>query len=150
MKSISAAQAVTEETVLDAAIEWRAVKGKGRGVFARRAIRRGEVVERAPVIPMAKEHVPEGDPPDGYVLDWDEDTPGAEHALVLGYIMLYNHGKNPNLAFESDFFGLNYGWELVRTGNMTLNELIRRNITMLWSQCSSMNFLFAEVVAPAA
>ena len=91
-----------EETILDAAIVCRTVEGKGRGVFAQRAIREGEIVECAPVVPMAKEDVPEDSPPDGYVLDWDEDTEGEEHALVLGYIMLYNHSNAPNLRFESD------------------------------------------------
>lgn len=91
-----------DETVLDAAIGWRGAEDKGRGVFARRFIRKGEIVECAPVIPVAKENVPEGAPPDGYVLEWDAETEGQEYAIVLGYIMLYNHGENPNLYLETD------------------------------------------------
>lgn len=98
----TAAVPAEDETVLDAAVFWQHIPGKGRGVFARRFIRSGEVVERAPVVPMAKEDVPDCSPPDGYVLDWDADTPGEEYALALGYIMLYNHGENPNLYLESD------------------------------------------------
>jgi len=92
-----------EETLLGGAIQWCEFPGdKGRGIFARRLISKGEVVERAPVLPMDKDDVPEGGPPDGYVLEWDEETPGEEMALVLGYIMLYNHGKNPNIQLECD------------------------------------------------
>lgn len=94
-----------EETVLDAAIDWRGGTGeKGRGVFARRDIAKGEVIERAPVVPMSKDDIPEsGGAPDGYVLEWDDETEGEEHALVLGYVMLYNHGENPNLHLDSDY-----------------------------------------------
>ena len=38
-----------------AAIEVKRIKGKGRGVFARRRIRRGEVIERVPVIVLPSE-----------------------------------------------------------------------------------------------
>ena len=93
-----------QETMLGAAINWREVEGKGRGIFTRRLIKKGEVIEIAPVVPMDKSDIPEeGGPPDGYVLEWLEDEPGKEHALVLGYIMFYNHGENPNVHLESDF-----------------------------------------------
>jgi hypothetical protein len=66
---------------------------RGRGVFAGRAFRKGEIVERCPTIT-----VPEGEvsgklmnyvfqPDDGYVL------------VVLGYGMLYNHSSRPNLEW---------------------------------------------------
>lgn len=94
----------TEETILGAAMDWRMIEGKGRGVFARRLIKQGEVIERAPVVPMSKENVPDdGGAPDGYVLEWRDDDPEEAHALVLGYVMLYNHGKEPNIHLESDF-----------------------------------------------
>jgi len=96
-------QEPADYTMRDAAIIWRPIEGKGRGVFAARPIAAGAMVECAPVVPMAKENVPEDGPPDGYVLEWDADTPGEEHALVLGYIMLYNHGLNPNLRLENDY-----------------------------------------------
>lgn len=83
-------------------IVWKPVRGKGRGVFTRKDIRKGEIVEVAPVIPISKAHVPDGEPPDMYVLDWDEDVPGREYAMALGYIMLYNHSENPNIELESD------------------------------------------------
>jgi SET domain-containing protein len=83
-------------------IVWRYIPGKGRGVFATKAIKKGEIVEVAPAVPMAKKDVPEGDPPDGYVLDWDEKNNKRRYALVLGYIMLYNHSDTPNMSMDCD------------------------------------------------
>ena len=88
--------------LIGADIVWKSIKGKGRGVFTARKIRKGEIVEVAPAIPMAKKHVPDDATPDGYVLDWNEDKKGQEYALGLGYIMLYNHSKKPNIEIESD------------------------------------------------
>ena len=94
-----------QETILGAHIAWRHIsEEKGNGVFALRDIKQGEIIEVAPVIPMSHADIPEsGNAPDGYVLDWDEDDPDEAHALVLGYIMLYNHSKNANMEFESNF-----------------------------------------------
>lgn len=93
-----------EETLLGAHIVWRKISDeKGRGVFAMRDISKGEVIEVAPVVPVAKENVIEnGEAPDGYLLQWDEDTLGEEYAMPLGYIMLYNHHAEPTIAIESD------------------------------------------------
>lgn len=83
-------------------IAWGRARGKGRGVFTTRRIKKGEIVEIAPVIPIGKKAVPDDVPPDGWVLDWDEDTKGREYAIVMGYVMLYNHSEHPNIELESD------------------------------------------------
>ncbi len=92
------------ETILGAKIGWRDAGGdKGRGVFALRDIKKGEIIEVAPVIPVSKAAVPDdGSAPDGYLLDWDEDDEDEAHCMPLGYIMLYNHSKNANMALEAD------------------------------------------------
>lgn len=94
-----------EETILGASIAWRKISDeKGRGVFATRDIRKDEVIEISPVVPVAKGNILEnGDAPDGYLLQWDEDTPGEEYAMPLGYVMLYNHSSEPNILIETDF-----------------------------------------------
>lgn len=92
------------ETMLGAKIGWREIdEEKGRGVFALRDIKKGEVIEVAPVIPVAKENVVEnGEAPDGYLLTWDDEEEGEEYCMPLGYIMMYNHGPAANMDLESN------------------------------------------------
>ncbi len=88
-----------------ALIGWRDAGGdKGRGVFARKDIAEGSVIEVAPVIPVAASAIPEeGGAPDGYLLDWDPETQGIEHCMAGGYIMLYNHSRTSNVRLENDY-----------------------------------------------
>lgn len=80
-------------------IEVRRIKDKGRGVFARRLIRRGEVIERAPVLVL-----PVGELEEeadwislwGYCFMWGE----GKVALALGYGSLYNHSYRPNARYD--------------------------------------------------
>lgn len=92
------------ETITGAKIGWRKISDeKGRGVFALRDFKEGEVLETAPVVVVAKANVVEsGEAPDGYLLDWDPDTEGMEHCMPLGYVMMYNHSETPNIAIEND------------------------------------------------
>lgn len=74
-------------------------KGKGRGVFARRQIAEGELIEQAPVlvIPAAEWKHLEQTMLYSYCFSW-----GAEHqhaALALGFGSLYNHSYQPNAAY---------------------------------------------------
>ena len=73
---------------------------KGRGVFAANPIRKGAIVEAAPVILIPDEDI-----------DWIDKTAIADYyfkwgeshfALVLGYGSLYNFSETPNLSFEAD------------------------------------------------
>ncbi len=97
---------------------------KGRGVFTRCAIRKGEAVEAAPtlVIPtldfdlIAKTFL------SNYVFSHNEDF----ELIGLGYISLYNHSFTPNAQFvlmrravlmvaiqpiaEGDEVTFDYGW----------------------------------------
>jgi uncharacterized protein len=74
--------------------------GKGRGVFAARDIKRGEIIETAPVILMPDENV-----------EWIEKTALADYyylwgesqiALALGWGSLYNHSPSANVSFYPD------------------------------------------------
>jgi SET domain-containing protein len=81
------------------AIEVRRVKGKGRGVFARRLIPEGDVIERAPVLvlPMGEiQAVTEWRGLAGFCFLWGEGTV----ALALGYGSLYNHSYRPNARYN--------------------------------------------------
>ncbi len=94
----------TPETILGAKIGWRVISDeKGRGVFALRDIKKGEIVEVSPVVTVSKKNVKNNsEAPDGYLLEWDDETEGEEYCMPLGYIMLYNHSSKPTLAIECD------------------------------------------------
>jgi uncharacterized protein len=80
-------------------IEPRHIPGKGRGVVTTRALRPGEVVERAPVIVIPAEQWPaiETTTLYDYSFAWGESLQHA--ALALGYGSLYNHSSRPNCRF---------------------------------------------------
>jgi SET domain-containing protein len=75
------------------------IKGKGRGVFALRRIRKGEVIERVPMLVMtAKEFEEElsGSSLANYCFAWGRN----QVALALGYGSIYNHSYMPNARYE--------------------------------------------------
>jgi len=81
------------------AVEVKRIKGKGRGVFARRVIASGEVFEQVPVIKMTSDEYAQGlseTPLKNYCFAWDED----QVVLALGYGSLYNHSYKPNARYE--------------------------------------------------
>jgi SET domain-containing protein len=78
----------------------RESKGRGRGVFAARAFRAGELLERAPVLVVPRtEVVPlRGTLLDDYWFAWD-----AQHiACGLGWASLYNHACPANATFHCE------------------------------------------------
>ncbi len=73
----------------------RKVRGMGRGVFAGRAFRKGEVVEVCPVVRLAGgAEASSLAGLDRYVFEWGDGL-----AVALGYGSLYNHSPDPNAAF---------------------------------------------------
>jgi len=81
------------------AIEVRTIRGKGRGVFARRGIRAGELIERVPVVVLDANELRNGEGWTGlasYCFLWDT----GRYALALGYGSLYNHSYQPNARYD--------------------------------------------------
>ncbi len=81
------------------AIEIKRARGKGRGVYARRAIRKGEVIERVPVLVLTSEEFAEGlsgTALASYCFAWGE----GQVALALGYGSIYNHSYRPNARYD--------------------------------------------------
>jgi uncharacterized protein len=74
----------------------RTIEGKGRGVFARRLIRQGEIFERAPVIivPAFEVSTLERTVLFNYYYSWGEDA-----AIALGLGSLFNHSYKPNTLY---------------------------------------------------
>lgn len=71
---------------------------KGRGVVARKAIRKGEIIERVPVLLVPIKHFVDGlENPTlkTYLFIWDK----KHVAVCLGYGSLYNHSYDPNAVY---------------------------------------------------
>ena len=68
----------------------------GRGVFARRAFAKGEVVETCPLIVAPTDNW--GPALHNYIFQHGDGT----SALPLGLCSLYNHSKTPNLEYTLD------------------------------------------------
>ena len=82
-----------------AMIEVKRIKGKGRGVFALRAIVAGEIIEQVPVLVLDRTDVEDEDSWTGlagYCFEWGK----GKVALALGYGSLYNHSYQPNALYE--------------------------------------------------
>jgi hypothetical protein len=84
-------------------IEVRHSPGKGRGVFAMRPFRRGDLVERAPVLV-----VPEDEHPhivatvlNSYVFGWGD----GGVAVCLGFGSIYNHSWDPSVEYQKHLEG---------------------------------------------
>ncbi|WP_292391722.1 SET domain-containing protein [Methanosarcina sp. UBA5] len=77
--------------------------GKGRGVFAQRNFRKGEVIEICPVIVLPAEEIDSLELTQlyNYYFAWSSDSKDA--AIALGYGSLYNHSYNPNARYYKDF-----------------------------------------------
>ena len=84
-------------------IEVRTVEGKGRGVYALRPFRAGELIERSPVIvlPGEQSRFIEETELQYYWYDWRTDE--GSTAFALGYGMLYNHSYRPNAVYVRRF-----------------------------------------------
>jgi SET domain-containing protein len=72
---------------------------KGRGVFAVRNIKKGEIVEVCPVIvvPKSQEKLLRKTLLDDYCFPWATQY---QPAIVLGYGSLYNHSYTPNVEYD--------------------------------------------------
>ncbi len=72
----------------------------GRGMFACRKFLKGELIERAPIIPLNEKQWPQAQKTilSDYAFDWGEKDEQA--AIALGYISIYNHSYSPNAQLE--------------------------------------------------
>jgi uncharacterized protein len=69
----------------------------GRGVFAARRFRPGDLIEECPIVLVPADRAVAlrlG----GYCFEWSED----EVAVTLGYGSLYNHSWDPNARYDHD------------------------------------------------
>jgi len=80
-------------------IEVRHSPGKGRGVFAVKAIRTKEVIEVAPslLVPRKDEKLLEASFLKHYMFQTDD---GRHYVVGMGYVAIANHADDPNAAFD--------------------------------------------------
>lgn len=74
------------------------IAGKGRGVIARKAIKKGALIERVPVLLIPINHFVGGldnATLKTYLYIWDK----KHVAVSLGYGTLYNHSYEPNARY---------------------------------------------------
>lgn len=76
-------------------IEIRYTRSKGRGVFARTAIKKGALIERVPVVVVTWDEIDESELA-SYAYSWTD----TKAAIALGYGSLYNHSFKPNAKYE--------------------------------------------------
>jgi SET domain-containing protein len=79
-------------------VEIRNDPSKGRGIFARRPIPAGTLIESAPVILVSPEQCALLDRTilHDYYFHWDNDPEGGMGAMALGLVSLCNHSRRPN------------------------------------------------------
>ena len=77
-----------------------ALDRRGRAMFACRKFLKGELIERAPVIPINEKQWPNAEKTilSDYAFDWGKDDEHA--AIALGYVSIYNHSYSPNAQLE--------------------------------------------------
>ncbi len=83
-------------------IEVKNTKGKGRGVFALKSFKEGEIIEKCPVIVFTPKErkILEKTHLNYYIYPW-RSTRSA--AVILGYGFIYNHSFEPNADWKQNF-----------------------------------------------
>ena len=83
-------------------VEVRRTTKKGRGVFALRDFKEGEIIEKCPIINITskeRKHC-EKTVLNYYIYPWRSTRSGS---IVLGYGSIYNHSFNPNADWKQNF-----------------------------------------------
>jgi hypothetical protein len=83
-------------------VEIKKTGKKGRGVFACRNFKSGEVIESCPIIEITPKErkIIEKTILNYYIYPWKSTRSGS---LVLGFGSLYNHSFNPNADWRQNF-----------------------------------------------
>jgi len=79
----------------------KVTKKYGRGLYASRNIKRGDIVEMSPVLVVDKYDAGKINDTlvNVYVFEWNKES----SALAFGYGSLFNHSKKPNVTYMNSF-----------------------------------------------
>ena len=94
-------------------IEVRNTRNKGRGVFALRNFKAGEIIENCPVLWLDSKQRKkcEGTILAYYMYPWRSTVTGS---IVLGYGSIYNHSFEPNADWKQNFKTKNMVYRAVK------------------------------------
>lgn len=78
-----------------------AIANAGRGIFAKRTIKKNELIERCPIVLVREEEVPHlrNTELHNYYFMWGNDHHHHKAAICLGFGSLYNHSYSPNATY---------------------------------------------------
>jgi len=92
---------------LDTQLETKYISAKkGKGVFAKRFIKKGNIVEKGHVILLANNDYEKIQDTIlyQYIFEWDDpDKPDYQNAIALSNCQFFNHSYKPNLEYIYDY-----------------------------------------------
>lgn len=78
-------------------VEVKNIPKKGRGVFAKTKIRKGQIIEKVPILLVTWDDIADSELAD-YAFVQTEKKVG----IALGYGSLYNHSYKPNARYDDE------------------------------------------------